>query len=586
MVSDFRAVQLIERKKRGLELSENEIRQLISRYMSGEIPDYQMSAFTMAVCWRGMSKAEMSALTMAMADSGEKLDLSSIPGIKVDKHSTGGVGDTTTLVLGPLLASVGVTVAKMSGRGLGHTGGTIDKLESIPGFRTDISSEQFFEQAQRIGIVLAGQSGELAPADKALYALRDVTGTVDSIPLIASSIMSKKLASGADALVLDVKVGEGAFMPTEGLARQLARTMVSIGQRAGRRTVAILSRMDEPLGYAIGNALEVYEAIMTLQGRGPEDLTNLCLTLGSELIGLAEVERDSVKAYRLLQSALLDGRAWLKFKQLVAAQGGDVSVLEHPDRLLEAPVIRVFRASETGYVKAIRAKQAGEIAMRLGAGRREKMDVIDSRVGLMLCRKVGDRVAVGDALVHVHAQSVEDAEHALAQLRECVQIEEQSPLSQEEKRPLVIGRVAADKDSEYDEDLLDAAMQARDNAYVPYSKFSVGAALRLRDGTIVTGVNIENASYGMTNCAERTAVFSALALHHHNSLAIVGIAVVADSPDPVAPCGACRQVLAEFCGDEVPVILANMHGDRQLTTVGALLPGAFRAEQMSSSIEV
>lgn len=358
-----RAVDLIAKKRNGLALSAEELRALMDGYMNGAIPDYQMSAFLMAVVWNGMTIEELTEFTQLMAHSGDTLSLDEIPGVKVDKHSTGGVGDKTTLVLGPLLAAIGVPVAKMSGRGLGHTGGTIDKLESIPGMQTALSTSQFIEQVKRIGIAIAGQTGDLAPADKRIYGLRDVTATVESLPLIASSIMSKKLASGANAIVLDVKVGSGAFMKTLADAKRLAATMVRIGREAGRSTVAVLSNMNEPLGRAIGNALEVKEAIATLRGQGPADLAEICLTLAAEMAILAGRAADPDEARRLLQQAIDDGRALAKFRELIEAQGGDASVIDHPERLPAAPHVQTLRAERAGYLGALPALAFGEAAM-------------------------------------------------------------------------------------------------------------------------------------------------------------------------------------------------------------------------------
>ncbi len=585
----MRIVELIEKKRAGIELNKEEISELIKSYVEGEVPDYQMSAFAMAVCLKGMHHEETTALTMAMARSGEMLDLSGIPGIKVDKHSTGGVGDTTTIVLAPLLAAIGVPVAKMSGRGLGHTGGTIDKLESIPGFETQLSSDEFMSQVRDIGVAVAAQTKQLAPADKALYALRDVTGTVQSTPLIASSIMSKKLASGADAIILDVKVGSGAFMKTEAQAKKLAQTMVAIGHLANRQTVAVLSDMEQPLGFAIGNALEVKEAIQTLDGHGPTDLTELCLSLGAEMAVLAKRAPDVTTARALLLDAIESKAAIHKLKQFIKAQGGNPDVVDNPKLLPQAPAIEHMTTSVSGRVKSIIANLCGEVAMRLGAGRAKHTDIIDPSVGIVLRHKVGDYVHAGDVLAEIHAKTSADALRAIDELYPLIQIEDTEPNSCSSKSnspSVILGRVAyedrkSDIAGESDDELLEAAMVARMNAYVPYSHFAVGAALRLEDGTIVTGANVENASYGLTNCAERTAIFSAIAKLGIDRLHVTEIAVIADSKDPIPPCGACRQVLAEFCASSTPVYLANLHGETKVTNVGDLLPGAFDKRQMA-----
>lgn len=576
----MRAVDVIEKKRRGIALSKEELQALITGYVEGSIPDYQMSAFLMAVVWRKMSKQELTDLTECMAASGDMLNLSEIPGIKVDKHSTGGVGDKTTLVLAPLLAAIGVPIAKMSGRGLGHTGGTIDKLEAIPGFQTGLTKAEFIQQVQSIGLAVAGQTGDLAPADKRIYALRDVTATVESIPLIASSVMSKKLASGADAIVLDVKVGDGAFMKTLQDAKQLAQTMVSIGESAKRRTVAVLSGMEEPLGNAVGNALEVREAIQTLRHQGPADLTELCLVLGSEMAVLAGCAPDAETARAQLVQALDDGSALAKFREFVKAQGGDPTVVEDQAVLPAAPVIRHLNAKQAGYVAALPALQFGEAAMRLGAGRAAKDDVINPAVGLVLAVKLGDRVTTGDMLVEIHAASEQAADDCARALERVIVLSE-TPVS---RPPLILGQVRSGDDKDDDKQeamLLDAAAAARARAYVPYSGFAVGAALRLSDGRVITGANIENASYGLTNCAERTAMFTALMQAGKKALQVDAVAVVADSPQPVSPCGACRQVLAEFCPPATPVLLGNLQGGTVRTTVGELLPGAFSSAQMS-----
>ena len=406
----MRMLDLIEKKRDGGELTKQEIEFMIQGYTRGDIPDYQMSAFCMAVFFRNMSISERVNLTMAMVQSGDCINLSKIHGIKVDKHSTGGVGDTTTLVLAPLVASLGVPVAKMSGRGLGHTGGTVDKLESIPGFHTEIDNQQFVELVNRNGLAVIGQSGNLTPADKKLYALRDVTATVESIPLIASSIMSKKLAAGADAIVLDVKVGNGAFMKTFEAAKELAQAMVDIGNGAGRTTMAIISNMNQPLGRAIGNALEMHEAIDTLKGRGPEDLVELCLALGSRMVYLAHKADSINKARIMLKNALESGLALEKFKTFVTAQGGNVSVVDHPELLPEAACIIDVKADQSGYVSDIVADHIGLAAMLLGAGRAAKDSLIDIAVGVVLNKKVGDPVKKGETLLTIHSNKQDVSE--------------------------------------------------------------------------------------------------------------------------------------------------------------------------------
>ncbi|MGG7617866.1 pyrimidine-nucleoside phosphorylase [Bacillus coreaensis] len=399
----MRMVDIIEKKRDGKELTTEEIQFCIKGYTDGSIPDYQMSALTMAIVFQGMSEAERATLTMAMVESGDQIDLSAIHGIKVDKHSTGGVGDTTTLVLGPLVASVGVPVAKMSGRGLGHTGGTIDKLESVEGFHVELENEEFVRLVNQNKIAVIGQSGNLTPADKNLYALRDVTGTVESIPLIASSIMSKKIAAGADAIVLDVKTGAGAFMKTLEDSRELAKAMVRIGNNVGRRTMAVISDMSQPLGFAIGNALEVKEAIDTLKGEGPEDLTELCLTLGSHMVLLAEKATNVEEARQMLRNAIKDGSALETLKVFLRSQGGDDSVVDDPSRLPQASFKIEVEAKEEGYIAEIIADEIGTAAMLLGAGRATKESEIDLAVGLLLKKKIGDQVQVGESIVTIYS---------------------------------------------------------------------------------------------------------------------------------------------------------------------------------------
>lgn len=405
----MRMVDLIVKKRDGKELTTKEIKFIINAFTDGTLPDYQMSAWSMAVYFQGMTERERADLTMAMVESGDQINLSSIEGIKVDKHSTGGVGDTTTLVLGPLVASVGVPVAKMSGRGLGHTGGTIDKLESVPGFHVELENEEFIQLVNQNKIAVIGQSGNLTPADKKLYALRDVTATVNSIPLIASSIMSKKIAAGADAIVLDVKTGAGAFMKSMEDSEELAHAMVSIGNNVGRHTIAVISDMSQPLGFAIGNALEVKEAIETLKGEGPEDLTELSLTLGSHMVYLAKKANSIEEAREMLKRAIENGSALEKLKTFLSAQGGDASVIDDPNRLSQAAFTCELEAKESGYVSEIIADEVGTAAMLLGAGRATKESKIDLSVGLVLRKKIGDYVNQGESLVTIYS-NVEDVE--------------------------------------------------------------------------------------------------------------------------------------------------------------------------------
>ncbi|WP_019242110.1 MULTISPECIES: pyrimidine-nucleoside phosphorylase [Bacillus] len=405
----MRMVDLIAKKRDNHELTTEEIQFIIENYTNGTIPDYQMSSMLMAIYFNGMTEKERADLTLAMVHSGDVIDLSAIEGIKVDKHSTGGVGDTTTLVLGPLVAAVGVPVAKMSGRGLGHTGGTIDKLESVAGFTVEISKEKFIEIVNDSKLAVIGQTGDLTPADKKLYALRDVTATVNSIPLIASSIMSKKIAAGADAIVLDVKTGAGAFMREEEDAVKLAEAMVSIGNNVGRNTMAIISDMSQPLGFAIGNALEVKEAIDTLNGHGPEDLTELCLSLGSYMVYLAKKASSLEEARTMLEEVIANGKALQSFKTFLQVQGGDASVVDHPSKLPTASYTFELPAKESGFVKELIADEIGTAAMMLGAGRETKESIIDLAVGIVLQKKIGDAVSEGESLLTIHSNT-EDIE--------------------------------------------------------------------------------------------------------------------------------------------------------------------------------
>lgn len=429
----MRMYDIIMKKRNGGELSGEEVDFFVEGYTRGEIPDYQASALMMAIYFRKMTRRETLALTKAMAESGDMLDLSEIGGIKVDKHSTGGVGDKTSLALAPMVAACGIPVAKMSGRGLGHTGGTIDKLESFPGFSTALTKEQFIDNVNRIGMAIMGQTADLAPADKKLYALRDVTATVDNLSLIASSIMSKKLAAGADAIVLDVKTGSGAFMKQEQDARALAEEMVEIGRNAGRRTIAVISDMDQPLGYAVGNALEVREAIDTLCGRGPADFVELCLTLGSRMLIAGGKAADPREAEEMLKGVIADGSALRKLAGFVEAQGGSAEAVYHPDLLPKAAVVRPVPAPASGYISRIVCDETGVCSLILGGGRETKESEIDLSVGLVLCKKVGDYVRKGEPLAMLHANDEGRAREAERRYLEACTITDAAP----RPRPLI-----------------------------------------------------------------------------------------------------------------------------------------------------
>lgn len=418
--------ELIIKKRDGGKLTAEEIKFIIQGYTNGSIPDYQMSAFLMAVFFRGMDSEETLHLTMEMRDSGDVLDLSGL-GITADKHSTGGVGDKTSLVLVPMVASLGVKMAKMSGRGLGHTGGTLDKLESIPGFNINIGDDRFMENVKNVGMVIAGQTADLDPADKKLYALRDVTGTVNSVPLIVSSIMSKKLAAGARTIVLDVKVGKGSFMKTDAEARVLASEMVAVGKLAGKNTVAVVTDMDQPLGHAIGNALEVKEAIATLKGEYSGDLLELCLVLGSCILTASGLCETMKEAREKLLGTIRDGSALKKLEEFIAAQDGDPNVTRNLSLLAEAPVQRALLSHKDGYVGSLDALGIGMVSLKLGGGRATKEDSIDPAVGVVLCKKVGDTVKAGEALAVIHAASEADADMGEALLRSCIAITSEEP---------------------------------------------------------------------------------------------------------------------------------------------------------------
>lgn len=429
----MRMYDIILKKRNGGELTTEEINYFIENYTNGKIPDYQVASLLMAIYFKKMSRRETADLTLAMVNSGDILDLSKIAGIKVDKHSTGGVGDTTTLVLGPMVAALGIPVAKMSGRGLGHTGGTIDKLESFSGFSVEMSKEQFINNVNSIKLAVGGQTADLAPADKKLYSLRDVTATVDNVSLIASSIMSKKIAAGANAIVLDVKVGDGAFMKTPESAFELAEEMVSIGKSVGRETVAVISDMDQPLGFAIGNSLEIIEAIDTLKGKGAKDLLELCLTIGSNMVVLANHAKDTEEARKLLLGTIYEGTAITKLKEFIKAQGGDSDAVENTEKLPKAKYVLPVYSKFSGTVEKIKAENVGLIAMELGAGRATKESIIDLSVGIILVKKRGDKIEKGDTLAFIHCNDEEKGKKAVEELEESYRISE----SYEDNIPLI-----------------------------------------------------------------------------------------------------------------------------------------------------
>lgn len=430
------ALDIILKKRNGFKLTREEIEYMVEGFTIGEIPDYQAAAFLMAIYFQKMDENETLWLTEAMLYSGDVIDLSDIPGIKADKHSTGGVGDKTTMIVAPVVASCGIPVAKMSGRGLGHTGGTIDKLESIPGFRTELKKEEFFSIVKEIGLAVAGQTGNLAPADKKLYALRDVTGTVDNISLIASSIMSKKLASGADAIVLDVKIGSGAFMKTTEDAKLLAKAMVNIGKGAGRKIVALLTEMDRPLGLNIGNALEVIEAVDVLKGGGPSDLKDVCNELASNMLMLCGVG-SLEKCRELANNAIISGAAYKKFLEMVIKQGGDPSTIEDISKLPTAAVKVEWKAEQAGYISKMQAEKLGIASLLLGAGRKTKTDIIDPSAGIVLNKKTGDRIEKGETIAVMHTSKANCVPDAIRVLNDSIYINEKPP----EERPVIIGRV-------------------------------------------------------------------------------------------------------------------------------------------------
>ena len=429
---------LIRKKRDGESLDYDEIKFFIDGYVAGTIPDYQAAAFLMAAFIRGMTLKETIMLTQCMRESGEQLDLSEIPGIKVDKHSTGGVGDKTSIALAPIVAAAGIPVAKMSGRGLGHTGGTIDKLESIPGFRAELTTGEFIKSVRETGIAITGQTGNIAPGDKKLYALRDVTATVDNVSLIASSIMSKKLAAGSDRILLDVKVGNGAFMKEKEQAFALARVMVDIGNSSGKRTMAILSDMNQPLGNAVGNALEVREAVATLKGEGPEDFYCLCRELGAAMLMLGEKAEDLNQGREMVDHLVSTGKAAAKFEEFVKSQGGDPDVLQQPDRVLpKARELVTVCAEKSGYVTSLNAESIGIAAMLLGAGRTKKDDIIDPAVGVVMNKKCGMQVIKGEPVATLHVNKRDNLGKAEQLIRNAVLITEQPP----QKNEMILGVV-------------------------------------------------------------------------------------------------------------------------------------------------
>lgn len=436
----MRMYDLIMKKRLGGTLSDAEINFILDGYTKGDIPDYQISAFLMAVCFQGMTAEETASLTNGIAASGDMVDLSSIPGIKVDKHSTGGVGDKTTLIIAPMVAACGVPVAMMSGRGLGHTGGTLDKLEAIPGLSTSVEPERFLDIVKKIGVAVVGQTGNLAPADKKLYALRDVTATIDCMPLIASSIMSKKIAAGADAILLDVKTGSGAFMKTINDSIRLAETMVAIGEHVGRHIIALITNMDTPLGYAIGNSLEVMESVEILKGQGPADLTELCIQLAANMLYLAEKADSMEGCIEMAKKTIADGSALAKFKEMVAAEGGDVAVIDDFNKFPQAAICHEVKAPRSGYITAMQTERCGIASVVLGAGRETKDSVLDMSAGILLVKKTGDAVKEGETIATLYTSKQQAVAPAEKMLLEAITIEDTKP----EVSPLIYARVAVD----------------------------------------------------------------------------------------------------------------------------------------------
>lgn len=431
-IMEFRMFDIILKKRQGQSLNKEEINYMVKEYTKGNIPDYQISAFLMAVYFKGLDKEETLNLTMAMANSGDIVDLSQIEGIKVDKHSTGGVGDKTTLIIAPIVSYCGGKIAKMSGRGLGHTGGTIDKLESIPGFNVEISEEDFINTVNNLGLCIISQSGNITPADKKLYALRDVTATVDIMPLIASSVMSKKIASGADAVLLDVKTGSGAFMKTLSESKELARQMVDIGKNAGRKTAALITNMDIPLGNAIGNSLEVIEAVDTLKGKGPSDLTRICIEISAYMLYLSH-KGDLENCRKIAEKALIDGGAFEKFCQMVKAQGGDESYIKDTDKFKKAEIIYEVKTDKEGFISKMNSEKCGMCSCILGAGRIKKEDKIDYSAGIILNKKPGDKVRKGDILAYLHTNNESVLSQAEDVFKNAVTISDKKP----ENQPLI-----------------------------------------------------------------------------------------------------------------------------------------------------
>ncbi len=441
----MRIYDIIQKKRDGEELTKEEINYFVNGYTDGSIPDYQISALLMAIYLKQMNTRETVELTNAMVGSGDTVDLSSIKGVKVDKHSTGGVGDKTTLVLGPMVAACGLPVVKMSGRGLGHTGGTLDKLDAIYGFNTVVSKDDFIKIVNKINICISGQTANIAPADKKFYALRDVTATVDSLPLIASSIMSKKLALDSDAIVLDVKLGSGAFMKDLEHSIELAESMVNIGEGVGRQTVALVTNMDEPLGYAIGNALEVKEAVETLENKGPNDLYELCLELGSHMLALGKVSSSLEEARKQLIQVVENGKALEKLKELVMLQGGDVSFIEDTSKLAKSKHIIDVISDKDGYVKSMNAENIGKYALELGAGRETKDSEINLSVGIVLNKKIDDKVSKGDIIAFIHSDDLEKGEKISEQLKDTIKIGDKN----KDKKKLIYGIISKDNKTLY-----------------------------------------------------------------------------------------------------------------------------------------